>query len=172
MFRGKNTKKFINGFCEKDLRYVKKTRDGKIYYPMIGGTTYCEYGWMPLLDSVFFWNEENLSGLMDCIKKENYRCVGRGIYSNQFYQEVRNYSEKGRSGHYMRYSLFRFQGESLFYKTILIEGEGYFTKFDGEEVTYAKGGGKNPNGPNYYDTEKERWMINEKQFNDEKEENA
>lgn len=160
-----------NGFCESELKECKKDKNGQVIYSMIGGEPYCEYGWQPLFDSILFWNEEILETLIKELKKDCFKSLPHGIYSNEFYGEVRNYSPKGRSGHYKRYSLFRFSGDSLFYKTMLVDGVGYFTKFDGEEVKFCKGNNINECGPNFYDLKKERWIIASKLFCEEVKEN-
>ena len=158
--------KFLpKGFCENDLKQCKKDRSGKVVYAMIGGKPYCEYGWIPLLETVVFWNYEILNEFIEIIKKDTFKCFDKTLYSKDFYQDVCNYSNKGRHGNYKKYYLIRMKDDELYYKTEFIEGIGYFTKYDGEEVKYIKGNKENRCGPNYYDEEQGRWIIVEKQYN-------
>ena len=148
-----------DGFCEKDLSEYKTKRDGSISYSMIGGKPYCEYGWEPLLKSAVFWNEDILKELIECIKNDKVRCYSNSICSNEFYKDVKGYSQNGRCGHYIKYSIFRFRECTLYYKTVLIQGIGYFTKFDGEKDDFEPGNNVNTCGPNYIDETNGRWVI-------------
>ncbi len=148
-----------NGFCGKELSEYNTKREGGISYSMIGGKPYCEYGWEPLLKSAVFLNEDILNELIDYIKKDKVQCYSNSICSNKFYKDVKGYSQNGRCGHYKKYSIFRFSGCTLYYKTVLIQGIGYFTKFDGEKVEFKRGNNVNECGPNYVDETKGRWVI-------------
>lgn len=149
-----------NGFCKSELSV--KINKNSFIYSMSGGKPYCEFGWKPLLKEVFFWNDEVLNDFIEALKNGNYLFSSKELKSSEFYKDVIGYSDKGNSGHPNRYYLFKFNSEYRYYKTMLVDGLGYFTKYDGEEVGFLDNG--NPKGPNYVDIENRTWVIVDNQY--------
>lgn len=72
----------------------------------------------------------------------------------------------GKSGHYMKYALLKFESseESVYYKTIFVPEYGFFTKYDGIKVDYEPGKKVNKCGPNYYCEKLKRWIFVDNQY--------
>ncbi len=160
-----------NGFSKNGLTECKcNIEDGKVIYEMKGGKPYSEFEWNPLFRDVQFWDVKTVSELTKNLNCDDFKLVVNSINSNKFYEDVLSYSKVGRKGNYKKYNLLKFKGNLLYYKTMYIDGYGYFTKYDGEEVSFEPGQknvddiNKNSCGPNYYDVEENRWVIKDKFF--------
>lgn len=55
---------------------------------MIGGKPYCEYGWMPLIETVFY-GDKILDNFIDNIKNNTVQGVKNTMNSNEFYKNVK-----------------------------------------------------------------------------------
>lgn len=154
------------GFCTYEIEKCKRNNKGEIEYKMLGGRKYCEYGWKPLFDKPIFWTQKNFDEILNAIKLQNTCCIKNVCYSNIFYESVKDYSNGGRSGHYMKYALlkFDFSEESVYYKTIFVPQYGFFTKYDGIKVDYEPGKKVNKCGPNFYCENLKRWIFVDNQY--------
>ena len=157
------------GFCEKTLSRSNRNKEGIVEYKMIGGKPYCEYGWMPLIETPVFYDDKILDNFIDNIKNNTVQGVKNTMNSNEFYKNVKDYSSHGRSGHYMRYSLLKYEYKEnyLYYKTMYITNIGFFTKYDGEKVAFELGNGINGCGPKYYDDKSNKWIIQKEQYKED-----
>ena len=133
---------------------------------MHGGRKYCEYGWKPLFDKPIFWTEENFDDVLNAIKLQDICGMKHFCNSNKFYESVKDYSNGGKSGHYMKYALLKFESseESVYYKTIFVPKYGFFTKYDGIKIDYEPGKKVNKCGPNYYCEKLKRWIFVDNQY--------
>lgn len=154
------------GFCINEIEKCKKNNEGEIEYKMLGGEKYCEYGWKPLFDKPIFWAEDNFDEVINAVNLQDICGMKHFCYSNKFYESVINYSTGGRSGHYMKYALLKFESseESVYYKTIFVPNFGFFTKYDGIKVDYEPGKKVNKCGPNYYCEHLKRWIFVDNQY--------
>lgn len=166
-------KDFVSGFCKEDLINKTFNTKRKVKYECRGGKPYCEFGWIPLFETPIFWNKFTKDTIIAKIKKEDYEYETN---NETFYSCVSGYSNKG--GGTGNYSLLKFDKrykkdgtKSAYYKTIFVKGLGFFAKYkyNGEKVkifniNYRENQEENPKGPNHYCLEKERWIIEEKQY--------
>lgn len=160
------------GFCEKELKRPR-IKDGKIEYWCSGGKPYTEFGWEPLIENLQLWNnkvlEDLINNLNNNLNKGSFKVIESDIDSKSFYKSVIGYPKESVSSQSRgKYILLQFNKAFLYYKTMYIKGYGYFTKFDGEKIEFKKyeGDEKNMNekGPNHYDWEEGKWIIEEKLF--------
>lgn len=160
------------GFCEKELKRPR-IKDGKIEYWCSGGKPYTEFGWEPLIENLQLWNnkvlEDLINNLNNNLNKGSFKVIESDIDSKSFYKSVIGYPKESVSSQSRgKYILLQFNKAFLYYKTMYIKGYGYFTKFDGEKIEFKKyeGDEKNMNekGPNHYDLEEGKWIIEEKLF--------
>lgn len=95
-------------------------------------------------------------------------------YGNKFYGNLKEkiYSElpkgkqtKNGTGTYYLYQWDEGDGKYMyaFYKMIYVEGCGFFYIFDNKKHKYNTS--KNDKGPNYYDDEQKKWIINYDEIN-------
>ena len=156
------------GFCGNELKRPN-IKDGKIEYQCLGGKPYTEFGWKPLFEYLQLWNNDVLEVLIDNLKKDSFKVVKCGTDVKSFYSSVLNppkgtVSSQSRG----RYILLQFNEKFLYYKTVYINGYGYFTKFDGEEIEFKKykddKNNINEKGPNHYDLQECKWVIEENLF--------
>lgn len=151
-----------NGFCEDELQKAI-IKNGKVEYSCKGGKSYTEFGWKPLFEHLQLWDAgvlKNLINMINDLKKDELGEVECDINIKSFYASVMN-PPKGTVSSQSRgkYILLQFNKKFLYYKTMYINGYGYFTKYDGKEVSFKYGNNENTKGPNYYDTKKGSWVI-------------